>query len=137
MSKRQAELKKQQDIWYKKLAASGFEDIEQDENLLKRWASSAFTGKVNGARYDEKKSAIDATEEYYRIAGHFLYEHKFSSAFERTIWEMHSEGKSLRDISKALRNSIKLMKTNKDNINPIVKKLADIMLTKYKRDQDE
>ncbi len=124
-------LKEAQDEWYKKLKKSGFDDIEQDEDRLKKWASSSFKGKINGARHNEKQAFTDAKEEYYRRAGHFLYDHEFASAFQRRIWELHAEGKSLREISKAVRKMNTKMKVNKDNIQPIVKALAKVMIKKY------
>lgn len=136
MTKKQAEFKKLQDKWYKKLEKSGFEDIEQADGNLKQWHSQYFITRhttFEGKSSWNKKKKLDATwftsqEEYYQLAGAFLHDHEFSSKTEKLIWEMHSNGMSQVDIYKAL-----LKKGNKvyrDGIRNVVNTLAKIMVDK-------
>jgi hypothetical protein len=90
--------------WYGKLHKSGFDDIEHDEEHLKRNASEPFTSKTRGRRYRDKQVYFESREEYYRLAGRFLNEHKFSDKKEELIWSLHSEGMSIREIAKTLRS---------------------------------
>lgn len=69
-------------------------------------------------------------QEYFRLAGHFYYDHEFDSLFEKKIWLMHSNGMSYRDISLKVRT--KKNRANKDKIRGIISRLADIMKSKIK-----
>jgi hypothetical protein len=121
-----------QDKWYKKLAKSGFEDIEQDEDHLINWSSSrALRGKVNGSAYADVIVSHQAVEEYYRLAGHFLHDYKFKDEYEKKVWILHADGNSHRDVAEALRT--KSRKANKDSVNTIVKRLSKEMLTMYRQ----
>ncbi len=83
------------DEWKDKLREEGFRDIERDEDSLQDW-SAAFT------RHPEWNAS---KEEYYRLAGQFLYEYRFrgpNAAWTRKIWELHAQGTSIRDIVKIL-----------------------------------
>lgn len=77
--------------WYKKLEKSGFEDIEQDDEALKKWSNSI-------GRHESQRNKIPSIETYYRLAGQFLYDHKFKSKKENIVWKLHSEGLSIRAI---------------------------------------
>lgn len=96
-----SEFKKLNAKWSKKLEKSGFEDIEQPADFksgapdgnLKKWSASFFS---NPSRFDAAK--YEAKEEYYRLAGQFLHEHRFSHRDEKALWEMHSEGLSIDSI---------------------------------------
>jgi hypothetical protein len=112
-------------IWYEKLKQKGFEDVEQDPDTLKRWASQYYS-----RRYDEKE--FEDKEKYYQLAGQFLYEHKFKSSREQLIWQMHSEGEFIEDIVKAVQKRFRQGKRNrgcsKDTVTKIIKELSEIML---------
>lgn len=91
MNPKSKEFKKLQDKWYGKLEKSGFVDLEQADGNLKSWSSGAY-------RDYEDPNLRESKEEYYRLAGQFLHSFKFESKRERTIWEFHSRGVSIRDI---------------------------------------
>lgn len=85
-----------QDEWDQKLRDSGFEDIEDRHSpreMLKTWHSTQFARRFNKERFDARR-------DYFDRATHFLHSHPFRSVLEKTIWELHSEGKSLREIAK-------------------------------------
>lgn len=91
------ELLKLQRLWYKRLKAEGFADIESmdadgsmDSPMMSRTASGL------AYRYDE------SVEEYYRLARHFLYQGAFESDIAKHCWELHAEGSSYREIVKSL-----------------------------------
>lgn len=86
-----------QKLWYKKLKDDGFDDIEKNEYRLKLWHSVHFR---DPRRSDPE--VVSARHSYYRIAGQFLFDHKFDTLLEKQIWKHHSEGKSIRDIEKLL-----------------------------------
>lgn len=102
--------------WYKKLEAEGFEDIEtfnksgEPNDILKKDVYVDF--QKNPEKYAQ-------TADYYRYAGQFLYEHKFTNLLEKSIWEAHSEGLSSREIEESLLPA----KTTKTTINNILTKL--------------
>lgn len=77
--------------WDKKLAESGFKDIEQRDGNLKDWDSHRFR-----MRYD--KFSFESRRDYYIAAEHFLNSHGFSNKKELMIWKLHSEGVSMRSI---------------------------------------
>jgi hypothetical protein len=112
--------------WKKKLAKDGFEDIEYDEDHLKQSASNAFSSKEKGRCYQDKQVYFESRAEYYRLAGQFLHDHPFENAYERHVWELHSEGISMVDIVAALKK--KRIKTYKDKVMKTVQKLEAEML---------
>jgi hypothetical protein len=101
-----ANFKKLQDRWTKKLEDSGFVDIEQPEHFKSGVPDGALKTWV-GRKYSKPSApdieTLQEREEYYRLAGQFLWSHKFSSGAERLIWELHSNGKSIRNIVKELK----------------------------------
>lgn len=95
---RTKQFKDLKDSWYKKLEDSGFKDIETDESMLKWSATSQFAQSVknNGVEGQE------AAGEYYRVAGFFLHDNKFENKLYKSIWRLHSEGISIREIPSVL-----------------------------------
>lgn len=126
------EFKKLQKVWARKLKQSGFDDIEQDEDTLKNWASTYFRGKHHGFYFSESLIFHSAKEEYYRLATHFLNDHEFENPINRVIWQMHSEGKSIRDIVKHL--SKLRIKIARNKVHYTCQNLAKIMLEKYREE---
>lgn len=110
--------------WYKKLAKSGFRDIERDGPKYKIESYDTQFNTQEAARTWYAKS------EYYSMARRFLHDYKFKSNLEKVIWEYHSEGISYRNIAKLLKN-VKIMIPNKDNVNNIVKRLIVEMKKMY------
>lgn len=107
--------------WYKKLDQSGFDDIEQDDDHLKRWHSRFFSSKYPTAVFEAK-------QEYYRLAVHFYGTYKFDSDEEKTIWTLHANGKSIREIILALKE--KNIHSYKNKVHGTIQKIAAIMLNK-------
>lgn len=115
------ELQKQ---WYKKLKDTGFEDIEQDEEKLKN-----RTALQNLSKYEPITAA--AKEEYYRLAGQFLYEYEFSNDRERVIWELHSDGNSIEKI--VLNMNVRGYKVYKRLVHETLQRLAEELGTRCKK----
>lgn len=118
--------------WYKRLENSGFQDIEQDEDNLKSWSvSKGVRNRNNGASAQQVLENREARETYYRLAGQFLHDYRFTSRTDRLIWEKHSDGESIRDIVKIL--ALHGIKTTKNPVNEVIKTLRDIMLGYLKK----
>lgn len=96
MPKKKTDFKALQRKWYKKLAASGFEDIEDSPHTLKRYDSSFFQQTYDPDSYVAK-------ERYFSLATQLLHTYKFTSARQRRVWELHCEGWSVEDIKKKCR----------------------------------
>lgn len=119
------QFKKLQKHWYGRLAKEGFDDIERNDN------SNLKTDALTNVLHLYSVDQFNIKEDYYRLAGQFLHEHKFDSDLERTIWYMHSEGISVVNIIKSLK--AKKQVAYKDLIHGIVKKLANEMKLKVKK----
>jgi hypothetical protein len=122
-------LAKAQKKWYLKLKKTGFVDIEQNEDTIKLSSTQFFYGTKNGVRYNEKMASYEGKLEYYRLAEHFLNDHEFKNEIEKKIWELHSEGKSYREISKTLRTEELIL--NKDNVQITITTIKEQMLKFY------
>lgn len=104
--------------WAAKLKKSGFEDLEDENGLLKH------IGHADYFSINFNAISAQAKEEYYRKAGYFLYDHKFKTELERKIWELHADGVSIRDIVKILKTKgKKIYKSKVENLlRPLVEK---------------
>ena len=114
----------QKRYWYRKLARSGFHDIEREGPKYKVEAHTARFNTEAVAR------SWHAKTEYYSMAGQFLNNYKFASRLEKIIWEYHTNGISARNIAKLLKK-VKIIKPNKDNISTIIKRLIIEMKKLY------
>ena len=94
------EYSKLKKIWYDRLKEFGFEEIEQENGMLKAWHSRRFLG-LNRANVDNQT----ATHEYHYYANHFLNEHQFEKEIHKIMWEMHVNGKGVKAIAKELNNT--------------------------------
>jgi hypothetical protein len=124
--------------WYKKLADEGFDDIEQDEDNLKQWHSiyfiarhTNFVGKSSAkevAGNHGKLSAVqfESQQEYYQLAGAFLYEHKFKNDREKLIWELHASGLPTIEIYQILKE--RKLKVYRDGLYKVINELAATMV---------
>lgn len=131
-----ASLKEQQAYWYKVLKKEGFVDIEDTETgALKSWAaqleSDGTPKKPKGVRIGEKPYGIysslvwkESQATYYRMAGHFLHEHKFESVSDMRIWKKHAEGRPMSAISREHRLSLR-------QVSLRLAKLKKIMFSQY------
>lgn len=119
---RTKEFKELFDHWNKKLVESGHDEIEnfnrRQDPILKRY----HTLKLNERDIDD----ILEREAYHRAARHFIYEYKFESDEDKKIWELHTEGLSVRKIAKEL---IK----GKSTICNIVRKIRNEMKKTWKK----
>jgi len=114
---KKSNFKELKDKWYKKLAKTGFRDIEDaNEDRLKEWHASWFR-----KYYDKEK------DEYYTLAIDFATNYKFKNALEQFIWYKHSEGHSVRQISDILKTE-KKFDLKKTVISDRIQKYAHIML---------
>lgn len=102
------------DKWYKKLERSGFEDIEDnkyDEPKLKEYDYLRFK-KIS-------LSLHEARAKYYSNCRDILAKDDFQTKLHKRIWELHTDGLSLREIEREIKNEYK-----KDTINFIIRKIS-------------
>lgn len=86
------EFKELQAKWYKKLRESGFNDIEKNEFvLLEPTKGLAMTA--------------EETATYFRLAKKYLESGEFESLFGKTVWFLHTEGCTGREIATILNRS--------------------------------
>lgn len=88
-----ADFKALQKKWYGKLEDDGFQDAEREDGALQNWSTQFSRGNLE---FNQSK------EEYFRLAGHFLHDHRFANETERRVWELHTNGMSTGKIAKAL-----------------------------------
>jgi len=113
-----AKFKKLFKTWNKKLERAGHEEIE-NFNL----EEPAFLDKSHASRFKEvTASEYETRSLYYSIARGLLHTFAFESSIQKRIWELHSEGLSVRQIEKALHG--KLKKTRIDQHIHTVRKWA-------------
>lgn len=118
MTKKQKKVKwmssehwKLQKTWYKKLAESGFEDIETHWLGNKMYASSQYLTNP-GAWFLQNQKRTGYTmgsskQTYYDLAQDFLLHGTFASKKHKKLWELHVQGLTQRAISKNLRKRYK------------------------------
>lgn len=131
MNNQSKEFKALQKLWDKKLAASGFQDIEQRDGGLKVWSDRFCNGYHN-------EITMSAKQEYYRAAGHFLHEYEFKTPTEKRIWTLHSEAMSIRNIVKALKKE-KLWfvgghTAHKRRVHETIQRFVKLMMEKVQKD---
>lgn len=122
MGQKKTEYERIRDVWYKKLKDSGFEDIEQPGGSI----NSGVPRSMNFQEEDLRQ----ITQDYYCMAYHFLNSYEFDSELERVIWDYHTNGLSLRNIVKLLKQT-KVSKASKDKVWRIVSRLENIMKGLY------
>jgi len=117
------------DEWYQKLKDDGFDDVEQDENKLKKWSSGSN-------RFHGEPLNWEAKATYYQMASSFLEEYKFATKREQIIWEYHANGLSTREIAKTL-NKLRTQKTRHDIIANVINKLKVKMYCMYMEPKED
>lgn len=120
-----------QDLWYLKLKQSGFDDIEQDDSHLKWSPRQLMTRKKNR----DRAVFYESKEEYYRMAGHFLYDNVFKNTTQKIVWEQHAQGKTMREISLLLKNEGIVMHTTQ--VKETIHVLRAQMLSRYRGNDNE
>lgn len=88
------------EVWYAKLAKSGFEDIENYKNKRAHSSNSPYI-KQDSSLIPYKYKA--ATAEHYRICTHYCTNGTFKLKKHKYIFELYSDGMTFRDILKHLR----------------------------------
>lgn len=114
-------------LWYKKLKDTGFKDIETFSGYIKDWPSQRI-------QRDFSPEKIQERQEYFRAASQLYWEHEFDSVLEKSIWQLHCEGKSYREISETLRNSRN--KLNKDKVQITISKLSKLAHSMVMNEQE-
>jgi hypothetical protein len=106
------------DKWYLKLEQSGFQDIEfyNGEGML-RYDGYYFQDEYTPDQFLEKKK-------YFEQAKELLQRDIFLNKIERSIWELHSNGCSIKNIIVTLR---------KMGISPLCKDSVEKVLKEFKR----
>lgn len=117
-----SEYEKLKAVWYTKLEADGFNDIEQDENNLKEW-STKFTRKKSLDTWQAKES-------YYSMAENFLNTYAFENELEKVIWEYHANGISIRNIVDII-NKMLYTDTDRNVVWKTIFRLETAMKTMY------
>lgn len=115
-----------QDKWNKILKDEGLE-IESPSGMLGEYSRSKFQQK---GYYKYHKVQAESNEEYYRLAGHFLHDYEEFTEFEKTVWALHSDGLSHRDIETLLGN------VGRTKVGVVLKELTQKMITMYKVNHD-
>lgn len=121
MSKK-TDFKQLKKTWYERLAREGFKDIEADEYSLKS-PTSKFFGRKHGL---VKSGRWEARQQYYYMAEHFLNSYKFDKQLDEIIWEYHSLGLSMRNISRILMDT-GVFKISRQTVLRTVKRIRSIM----------
>jgi hypothetical protein len=113
--------KQLQNKWSKILKDSGFVDIENNKGNIKEWSRSLFQKK---GQYLTELTKQSAKQDYYRLAGHFLYEFTNFTEANKPLWDMHSQGMSIREISK-------VTGVGKSTVGSMLKSLSNEMIRMY------
>ena len=90
-----ANLRKLQKEWYNRLKKEGFNDIEHYKNGT---MEPKILSPAHAVRMGYTTEMHEDYFEYYRSAGLFLHEYKFTSWLDHKIWDMHANGAYLVDI---------------------------------------
>ena len=107
--------------WDKKLADSGFVDIEhrQEPDGREKVLLKGYRPAILRKRYSPEKA------EYYRIATQRVRELRGKSLAVQRVWRMHSDGRFRTEIAEALKLPLR-------EVNEIVEEQAAAMLFAYK-----
>jgi hypothetical protein len=117
--------------WDRKLKDSGFDDIENRKTEMLRHnggdivvsnALELFEEQLVQRKDGEQRgySSIawkNSQAEYFRLAAQVLHTFDFKEVFHRIVWQLHSEGFSLDEITQILRSQ-------RHQIRKIVEKTA-------------
>jgi hypothetical protein len=115
------EFKELERKWYAKAEASGFRDAEQPKEIRLVCDSNPSLWPINFSRFifrrknerplktwhslkwrNCRRGELEERENYYRWAGRILLLHSFKNRTHKRIWQLHCEGKSKREIEKAI-----------------------------------
>lgn len=119
MSFQSRQFKALEQIWYEKLKAEGFEDIEdcdKRDRPLSAWHSFKFPALNAGQR--------EASTLYFEAASELLHTYEFERPIERFIWALHCQGLSKREIEIEVSKSDFEKKYKRETILNIITKIA-------------
>lgn len=91
--------------WYDRLRDDGFEDAEKGDHLrvyqsLRLCNETAYRpNTTRGVLSKQSRLYQESVRDYYRLASQFLQKHKFSSALNKRVWELHTQGHSQATIA--------------------------------------
>lgn len=102
-SKEREEFIKLQNIWYEKLAKSGFSDLEWlDKNSGKGQNSPFLRQKLQKFKH-LSASELSNRAKFFIGALQFSQDYKFPSRLHKYVWQLYSEGISYRDMIPLIR----------------------------------
>ena len=95
-----------QEEWYSRLAADGFQDIENTcdpRRPLKSWHSFRFGRRANHTKHAYDPDALFISQEYYRKVEHYIEAtYGQEQSLERRMLELHAKGLGVRKIGAEL-----------------------------------
>jgi hypothetical protein len=116
--------------WNKKLEKSGFVDHESNYVNAPGIKEHRILSSNTLEPFRHRSLAfVEAKMEYFIMAGSFLNDAEFDSKRDRVIWELHSEGYSIREIVKLFKKR-RLRPTSKDTVSSTIAKYAKQMFAK-------
>lgn len=80
--------------WYQRLKESGFKDIERESGRLR---DEVDERTIKRALQDKERR-----EAYYAACAQFLFTFDFTCERARKVWELHSDGLSVRAIAREM-----------------------------------
>lgn len=117
MAKKKTDYERIRKYWYDKLKEEGFVDIEYADGSLN-------IGHPRSTHYEDPELRQIALD-YNIMAIDFLNTYVFANKLEHIVWEYHTEGFSVRDISSTLAKIN--IKINKDKVWKIIDRLEKRM----------
>lgn len=91
--KKQQSFQQLQAKWYRKLANSGFEDIEQPDGNLKVWATRP------------SRADMVSRAEYYHLAQQYHQDKEFPTTLDKYVWGWHSKGLTNEQVARRVGKS--------------------------------
>lgn len=126
-----AEFKKLNKEWAKKLAESGFNDLEknEDEYVVR---PEEITTKFNDDSFGSYVEFVEnAGLDYYQFCHQILREFPFKRELDRVVFELYTEGTTEREISKKLKQT-RHRGLDQSNVNRLIRRILDQNLPKPK-----
>lgn len=123
------EFKRLKKEWDRKLAASGFDDIEKNDT------ENIVTNEIIKTGENMYMHYVDFVEnaglDYYQFCHQILREFNFKRELDRVVFELYTEGRTVREISSDL-ESKGLKPLKKSSIDELIKKILDQNMPKPK-----
>lgn len=113
-----SEFKKLKAKWDRRLAESGFHDIENAHGYL----TDHQTALDFSQRIGFKADLVGEIYDYYSWAGEMFWYGKFESPLDKKIWRLHAAGKPTRDIGLVVRRHQSTVVRSIERIREYLKK---------------